>query len=1075
MNAQSNIEIPETQEEFDKLDFGTRCAVAGLQLGRTKVFLRREAFDRIESLRAAILGESARVIQAKIRGRVQRRRYLRLRQAAFKCQAVIRYFLANLEVIRKRNKTRIEKWASTKIQLAYRRYIFRNLGADRKQRMIDAAVMIQAFTRGSLARLHLEDIFSSDGAKVVADSAIDATAVIVPSELPLIIIRAGQTMEEIAELKLNAQKLFNLLRGEKWDAAIALMEEHEKLAEQAEEELGRLPLHIVAQHNLHQVFEKTYKLYPQGKNIFDNEGRLPIHVAAEHDALVPIKSLLAKHPEGADTMMLRPAGRSGGGIPLHVACRINASGAVITALLSHNFNSSKKSDANGDLPIHLLLRNGARASGAVVQALLDTYPTAAMRADMFCDLPLSVALKHECKPEVVKTLLMHNPDAAKVINGRDGHSPLYLAFQHHADDKTILGLMNHAPDLIVAKDKRTGMLPIEMATRQRHSKTIVYDLLKRDMPIDMNEKSEAKLVPHQYSWNHVVSETDDTYYDVVERILQQCSQPQIVALAHIENKRGEIPLATATPLCKHEFRVMFRLFSTLEIVDQTPAFENRESGTQIYYALRFTPPKEKYGYFTSLYQDDKKKNSFVEVWDNVPTTNDEGVDPDLSAMDVKQKLEFVKKEKGLKVIAKLTSRSDIVDAEISKRRDYDLSRHYIPSIISIHHTMLHAAYSEAMAEPSYCITMEAADITAENLLLDTRRSGGTFPIEALKCIAMSLLHIHEHGLVHGDFGSHNTAKFGNRWKTLGVRGCVAIGQMTDPARGFFHPPEAVNLETRNVSLGDKNVGASVVSIAGDVTYDIWAYGVIFYEAVAGLPLSPYRSLHKAKKSLTTAELFKVGQWDDRSLRKALRHIENNANAVDLVKKVRILACAHLHVCRAYLWVVMFERMWNFSFTILTCTCLFICLSQQLLHPNPNSRSQSLREVLSHPFFGIGKLAGVAPVFDRPKLGSPAVNNKVNIKAAEKEEINRTKVIDVEAAAKARTQKPDETPALSKAPFSPRPAADTSVLLNEILRDMEPAQKLSVPAATQPQASAPASVASRVSKFGIKGLKFGKKK
>jgi len=308
--------------------------------------------------------------------------------------------------------------------------------------------------------------------------------------------------------------------------------------------------------------------------------------------------------------------------------------------------------------------------------------------------------------------------------------------------------------------------------------------------------------------------------------------------------------------------------------------------------------------------------------------------PDISAMGATEKLEFIQNEKGVKVIAKLTSRSDIANSELSKRKDYCLSHHYVPSIISIHHTMQHAAYSEAMAEPSYCITMEAADITAENLILDTRRSSGTFSLENLKGIAMSLLHIHEHGLVHGDFGSHNTAKFGDRWKTLGIRGSVAIGETTDPTRGFFHPPEAVSLETRNVSLGDQNVGASVVSVASDATYDIWAYGTVFYEAVAGLPLSPYRSLHKAKRALTMAELFKVGQWDERSLRKALRHIDNNDKAKDLAKK--------------------------------------------LLHPNPNSRAQSMREVLEHPFFGIGSLAGKAPVFNRPILGSSAATNTVDI-------------------------------------------------------------------------------------------------
>ena len=433
------------------------------------------------------------------------------------------------------------------------------------------------------------------------------------------------------------------------------------------------------------------------------------------------------------------------------------------------------------------------------------------------------------------------------------------------------------------------MLPIEMATRQRHSKTIIYDLLKRDMPIDMKEKAKAKLVPHQYSWNYLVSNAEDLYHDVVKRVLLQCSQPQVVALAQkIENKRGEIPLVTATPLCKHEFRVMFRLFHTLEIVDQNPAFEDVETGIQIYYAIRFSPPKEMFGYFTSLYQDSKRENNLIEVWDPSTFVEDDEVSPDISAMDSKQRLDFIQNEKGRRVIAKLTSRSDIVEAELSMRKDYELSRHYVPAIMSIHHTMLHAAYSEAMADPSYCITMEAADVTCENLILDIRRSGGTFPMQALKSIAMSLLHIHEHGLVHGDFGSHNTAKFGDRWKTLGVRGCVAIGQMTNPKRGFFHPPEAVSLETRNVSLGDKNVGASVVSVASDVTYDIWAYGVVFYEAVCGLPLSPYRSLHKAKRALTTAELFKVGQWDYRSLRKALRHIDNNENARDLVKMVRTL-------------------------------------------------------------------------------------------------------------------------------------------------------------------------------------------
>lgn len=123
--------------------------------------------------------------------------------------------------------------------------------------------------------------------------------------------------------------------------------------------------------------------------------------------------------------------------------------------------------------------------------------------------------------------------------------------------------------LIVATDKRTGMLPIEMATANGHSKEIVQFLLRHDMPIDMKDKSVVKLVSHQHSWTHLVSQSNDMYHDVVSNILGHCSQPQILALSQIPNKSGEIALTTATPLCKHEFRIAFRLFRTLEVVDTT--------------------------------------------------------------------------------------------------------------------------------------------------------------------------------------------------------------------------------------------------------------------------------------------------------------------------------------------------------------------------------------------------------------------------------------------------------------------------------------------------------------------------
>ena len=443
------------------------------------------------------------------------------------------------------------------------------------------------------------------------------------------------------------------------------------------------------------------------------------------------------------------------------------------------------------------------------------------------------------------------------------------------------------------------------------------------MPIDMKEKVRAQLVPHHYSWNHIVANTDDMYHQVVTKILQSCTQPQVLALAHVEGPDGTIALAAATPVCKHEMRVMLRLFNTLEVVNQKPAYTNPNSDTQIFYALRYDPPPQRSGTYTILHDERNEDlgNDYVEDWDDssqvsaVSRNSIRSTITSRSQQTIEDKLRQIRKEKGQQVIAKLTSRSHVVERELKVRKDYHLSRHYVPAIISVHHTVQHAAYSEAMAEPGYCITMEGADTTAENLMLDMRKNGKRFPVKALKRVGISLLHLHEHGIIHGDFGTHNIGKFGSRWKLLGVGGCVPMGQPTDPERGFYHPPEAIVVEKRG-SMGaignKKNMTATVISIPADATYDIWAYGVVVYEAIAGVPLSPYAC--RGKREMNTSEVCKIGLWDDHNVRKALKHVQEDDIARDLLK--------------------------------------------QLLHPDPTRRFTSMRQVLEHPFFSGSKVEGI---------------------------------------------------------------------------------------------------------------------
>lgn len=87
-----------------------------------------------------------------------------------------------------------------------------------------------------------------------------------------------------------------------------------------------------------------------------------------------------------------------------------------------------------------------------------------------------------------------------------------------------MGLLNHATELATSVDRKTGMLPIQVATENEHSYFIVHSLLKRDLPIDMKEKDLSQFVTHHYSWNHIVSNCEDLYHELVAKILQSCTQ-----------------------------------------------------------------------------------------------------------------------------------------------------------------------------------------------------------------------------------------------------------------------------------------------------------------------------------------------------------------------------------------------------------------------------------------------------------------------------------------------------------------------------------------------------------------------
>jgi len=308
----------------------------------------------------------------------------------------------------------------------------------------------------------------------------------------------------------------------------------------------------------------------------------------------------------------------------------------------------------------LLLRCGSKVDVVAVKTLLTCHLNAIATRDKNGDIPLHIALKSSCKPAVIDALLAHFPGSCVVMDGK-GQSPLFLGIYHSAEDCTTFTLIKHAPELVTLVDDKTGKLPIQIAAENELSLFIVYQLLRRDMPIDLKEKVQVRLKPHHFSWNHIVLGVEDKYYQVVSKILQQCTQPQVLALAHVEDAQGKMALASATPISRHDIRVMLRLFNTLELVKQRPAFTNPSSETEVFYALRYDPPPEQSDQFTTEYVEKKDEvENYVEDWDDDLSQSSEtsrhgvGREDNDANLSVKEKLKVIRAEKGQRVIAKIT-------------------------------------------------------------------------------------------------------------------------------------------------------------------------------------------------------------------------------------------------------------------------------------------------------------------------------------------------------------------------------------------------------------------------------------
>ncbi|XP_004639046.1 unconventional myosin-Vc isoform X2 [Octodon degus] len=116
------------------------------QLGKTKIFFRAGQVAYLEKLRLDKLRQGCVVIQTRVRGWLQRRKFLRTRHAA----VIIQRYFRGQQTVRKAVTAQAlkETWAAIVLQRHCRGYLVRNL----YQLVRVATITIQAHARGFLAR-----------------------------------------------------------------------------------------------------------------------------------------------------------------------------------------------------------------------------------------------------------------------------------------------------------------------------------------------------------------------------------------------------------------------------------------------------------------------------------------------------------------------------------------------------------------------------------------------------------------------------------------------------------------------------------------------------------------------------------------------------------------------------------------------------------------------------------------------------------------------------------------------------------------------------------------------------------
>ena len=367
--------------------------------------------------------------------------------------------------------------------------------------------------------------------------------------------------------------------------------------------VGDVPLHFALKCGVSEdVLQAIITASPAALVDSDNQGRTPIHAAFllskdEPPRLGVIRALLT--PPGENAIKLKDwSGR----LPIHIAAERGAGGAILKLLVDAYQDGCYRTNDQGDLPLHLLLKSGLATASSVellIRPMMSNESICRIGGSRGTNLPLHIAAEYQVSFKILERLLQTFGEAAeraRVTPAGEGEveeEPQFaLDIVENARGKTIRDVQEEDSadtDDSFSKAKSSAMsdmrnaefllrsdlifvynpLLINRATRtpyrsDRERIRRLQVMIQREAVQCGDERKincRAKLSDMaKQGWLFLCTYSNpndplDNFAGTVRRILRGLSAHAVDVLAHVENQKS-LPTANrmvkdcATPVCK---------------------------------------------------------------------------------------------------------------------------------------------------------------------------------------------------------------------------------------------------------------------------------------------------------------------------------------------------------------------------------------------------------------------------------------------------------------------------------------------------------------------------------------------